>query len=119
MTRAAHFAEAAQNGDFWTVKIKYPNEIAPYLIYKGSIAVEGISLTVASLTDDFFTVALIPKTWQLTNLSQLKTGDAVNLEADMIAKYVEKMLFGREETKQITRENLSRLGFVKNYVNQE
>ena len=108
------FAEAVRSGDFWTVKIEYPKEIAPYLIYKGSIAVEGISLTVASLTDEFFTVALIPKTWQLTNLATLKNGDAVNLEADMIAKYVEKMLFGRAENSAVTREKLARLGFIKN-----
>ncbi|HXL80255.1 MAG TPA: riboflavin synthase, partial [Pyrinomonadaceae bacterium] len=63
-----------------------------YLVLKGSVAVEGISLTIASLTDKFFEVAIIPKTWDMTNFSQLKPGDAVNLEADMIAKYVERIL---------------------------
>jgi riboflavin synthase len=63
-----------------------------YLVFKGSIAVEGISLTIAELTNDFFEVAIIPKTWEVTNLSQLRPGDAVNLEVDVIAKYVERLL---------------------------
>lgn len=76
----------------WAVRIEYPNEIARYLVFKGSVAVEGISLTIAALTDDYFEVAIIPKTWEVTNFSQLRPGDEVNLEADMIAKYVERIL---------------------------
>lgn len=86
------FLSAVQTGDFWTVSIGFPPELAKYLVYKGSVAVEGISLTVASLADDHFEIAVIPKTWELTNLSSLSPGDAVNLEADVIAKYVERML---------------------------
>lgn len=86
------FVSATQNGDFWTVRIGFPPDFAKYLVYKGSVAVEGISLTVASLADDHFDIAVIPKTWELTNLSFLKPGDPVNLEADVIAKYVERML---------------------------
>ena len=86
------FMSATQAGDFWTVRIGFPAEFAKYLVYKGSVAVEGISLTVASLADDHFDIALIPKTWELTNLSSLSPGDPVNLEADVIAKYVERML---------------------------
>ena len=79
-------------GESWTVKIDYPKEIARYLVFKGSVTVEGISLTIADLTDDYFEVAIIPKTWELTNLSYLKPGDDVNLEVDIIAKYVERMM---------------------------
>ena len=86
------FISATQDGDFWTVRIGFPPEFAKYLVYKGSVAVEGISLTVASLADDHFDIAVIPKTWELTNLSSLSPGDPVNLEADVIAKYVERML---------------------------
>jgi riboflavin synthase len=86
------FAGAERLGDFWTVTIQFPPEVSKYLIYKGSIAVEGISLTIAELYDDRFDIAVIPKTWQLTNLSSLKPGDPVNLEVDMIAKYIERML---------------------------
>ncbi len=86
------FVAATQEGDFWTVRIGFPSEFARYLVYKGSVAVEGISLTVAALAEDHFDIAVIPKTWELTNLSSLKPGDPVNLEADVIAKYVERML---------------------------
>jgi riboflavin synthase len=90
------FVSAIRNGDFWTVTIGYPAEISRYLVYKGSVAVEGISLTIAKLADDHFEIAVIPKTWELTNLSTLKPGDTVNLEADVIAKYVERMIGGRQ-----------------------
>jgi riboflavin synthase len=109
------FLTAKQEGNFWTVRIGFPKEIAQYLVYKGSISVEGISLTIANLAEDYFDVAVIPKTWELTNLSALKNGDAVNLEADVIAKYVERiMLFGTgaEKSEAITKEKLTKLGFV-------
>ncbi|RMF99636.1 MAG: riboflavin synthase, partial [Acidobacteria bacterium] len=72
--------------------ISYPPEFSQYLVYKGSIAVEGISLTIARLTDEWFEVAIIPKTWAQTNLSYLKPLDSVNLEFDILAKYVERIL---------------------------
>ncbi len=109
------FLAAKQDGDFWTVRIGFPKEIAQYLVYKGSVSVEGISLTIANLAEDYFEIAVIPKTWELTNLSALKNGDAVNLEADVIAKYVERiMLFGKgaEKNEIITKEKLTKLGFV-------
>ena len=86
------FISAEQDGDFWTVRIGYPANTARYFVYKGSVAVEGISLTIAALEDDFFDLAIIPKTWEVTNLSSLNTGDPVNLEVDIIAKYVERMM---------------------------
>jgi riboflavin synthase len=89
------FLSATQTGDFWTVVIGFPQEISRYLVYKGSIAVEGISLTIAKLTENSFEIAVIPKTWEMTNLSSLNPGDAVNLEADVIAKYVERMMGDR------------------------
>lgn len=109
------FLSATQSGDFWTVKIGFPAEIGQYLVYKGSISVEGISLTIAKLAADSFEIAVIPKTWRQTNLSVLKTGAAVNLEADVIAKYVERiMLYGKaaEKSEAITMEKLNKLGFV-------
>ena len=89
------FLEALDEGEFWTVRIGFPAGVARYLVEKGSIAVEGISLTIAHLNDDHFDIAIIPKTWAMTNLSSLKPGDAVNLEVDVIAKYVERMMAGR------------------------
>jgi riboflavin synthase len=80
------------HGESWTFRFAYPPEIARYLVFKGSVAVEGISLTIAGLTDDYFEVAIIPKTLHVTNLYHLKPGDAVNLEVDVIGKYVERLL---------------------------
>src|ERR1043165_1539268 len=89
------FAAVEDHGESWTVRIAYPREIARYLVFKGSVAVEGISLTIAALTENYFEIAIIPKTWEVTNLSHLKPGDDVNLEVDVIGKYVEKLLAGR------------------------
>ncbi len=86
------FTGVENHGESWTVRIAYPKEIARYLVFKGSVAVEGISLTIAGLTDEFFEIAIIPKTWEVTNLSHLKPGDNVNIEVDIIGKYVEKLL---------------------------
>ncbi len=110
------FLQAVREGDFWTVRIGFPQEIGQYLVYKGSVSVEGISLTVAKLAaDGYFEIAVIPKTWEQTNLSHLKKGDAVNLEADIIAKYVERILLYGGKQKQngggLTLEKLRESGF--------
>lgn len=109
------FVSAVRSGDFWTIRIAFPKEMARYFVYKGSVSVEGISLTIAGLTEDYFEIAVIPKTWELTNLSTLKAGDEVNLEADIIAKYVERIMkYGGENASSgITMEKLSALGYVK------
>jgi riboflavin synthase len=86
------FLGSESHGESWTFRIAYPKEIARYLVFKGSVAVEGISLTISALTDDHLEIAVIPKTWEVTNFSQLKPGDEVNLEVDVIAKYVERIL---------------------------
>ncbi|HLA10122.1 MAG TPA: riboflavin synthase [Pyrinomonadaceae bacterium] len=86
------FLDVVEHGGSWTVRISYPRELARYFVFKGSVAVEGISLTIAGLTDEYFEIAVIPKTWEVTNFSQLRPGDEVNLEVDVIAKYVERML---------------------------
>jgi len=86
------FAGVEDHAESWTLRIKYPPEIARYLVFKGSVAVEGISLTIAALTDEYLEIAIIPKTWEVTNLSHLKPGDDVNLEVDVMGKYIEKLL---------------------------
>lgn len=90
------FLSSVDHGGSWTVRIAYPREVGPFLVFKGSVAVEGISLTIAALTDEFFEVAIIPKTWAVTNLRYLQPNDEVNLEADVIAKYVERILTFRK-----------------------
>lgn len=84
--------DAAADGEGWVIRIGFPHELERYIVEKGSIAVDGISLTVASLSKDCFEVAVIPHTWKVTNLSSLDRGSLVNLEVDIIAKYVERMI---------------------------
>jgi riboflavin synthase len=91
------FLNVENHGDSWTLRIAYPPEIARYLVFKGSVSVEGISLTIAGLTGEYFEIAIIPKTWEVTNLSHLKPGDEVNVEVDIIGKYVEKLLSQSKE----------------------
>lgn len=107
---------ANAEGGSWTVRIGFQAELARYLVEKGSIAVDGISLTIAALGESWFEIAVIPHTWQMTNLSSLTSGAAVNLEVDIIAKYVERLL--RFDSTQagkanagLTLEHLSELGY--------
>jgi riboflavin synthase len=110
------FLSATEHGGSWTVRIAYPPEVARYLVFKGSVSVEGISLTVAALAEEYFEIAVIPKTWKVTNLSHLKSGTEVNLEADIIAKYVERILTVGVESRaeaqsKLTIERLEELGY--------
>ena len=107
------FISAEETGDFRTVRIGFPRELARYFVYKGSVCVEGISLTIASLGDAHFDIAVIPKTWTATNLSTLSPGDAVNLEADIIGKYVERILSqGAVIDNDLSKEALKNAGFI-------
>lgn len=78
--------------DNWWLRIRIPEELDKYVVYKGSIAIDGISLTVAAIDDRVASVTIIPHTYEATSLRDHKPGDKVNLECDVIAKYVEKML---------------------------
>ena len=76
------------DGEFWWITIGFDPGLAPYFIPKGSVAVDGISLTVATLREAEFDVQIIPFTWEHTNLQASRPGDGVNLEVDVIGKYV-------------------------------
>jgi riboflavin synthase len=103
--------ERIADSENWWLHIELPAEVEKYTVYKGSISIEGISLTVAQLEDRRCTIAIIPHTVELTNLNSLKPGDPVNLEADLIAKYVEKMMKGESAESSLTVEELVRQGF--------
>jgi riboflavin synthase len=81
----------------WWFGVSVPNELARYVAMKGSIALDGISLTVAGWHDGIVETAIIPFTCEHTNLSSLKIGDPVNVECDILAKYVERLMQSREE----------------------
>ena len=103
--------ERIADSENWWLHIELPSEIEKYTVYKGSISIEGISLTVAKLEGRRCTIAIIPHTVEMTNLHSLRPGDPVNLEADLIAKYVEKMMSIDSAESSLTVEELVRQGF--------
>jgi riboflavin synthase len=104
------FDRIADSANWW-LQIELPDDVEKYTVFKGSISIEGISLTVAKLEKHRCTIAIIPHTVETTNLHTLKAGDPVNLEADLIAKYVEKMMRGESSTGSFTIEELVEQGF--------
>ena len=96
--------------DFW-LHVEIPEELEKYVVFKGSIAIEGISLTVANLEGLRLTVAIIPHTVKMTNLKSLKPGDPVNLETDIVAKYLEKWTKRDEQAVSLTVDRLVAQGF--------
>jgi riboflavin synthase len=90
--------EIEQVGEDWRFSFALPEGFEQYVVGKGSVALDGISLTVADRRDDEFDVAIIPTTYQLTNLREKEVGDSVHVEVDVVAKYVESMLEGYAES---------------------
>jgi len=86
-------------GNNWEVEISFPKDLRKYMISEGSICLDGISLTIARLTESTLTVAIIPHTLEKTSLSAKKVGDVINLEVDMIAKYIENFLRFNKDSK--------------------
>jgi riboflavin synthase len=104
------------SGEGYEISFDFPRELERYLVYKGSISVNGISLTIASLQKGWFSVAVIPHTFDSTNLNQLMNGDIVNLEVDILGKYFERFfqLGLRQNEKSgsgITQDYLKNQGF--------
>ncbi len=95
--------------DFW-LHLDIPEDLEKYVVFKGSISIEGISLTVAKLEGLRLTIAIIPHTVKMTNLDSLKPGDPVNIETDIVAKYLEKWT-KREEGGSLTVDRLVARGF--------
>ena len=95
------------------IRVEAPPEVLRYVVEKGSITIDGISLTVAAVTAHDFSVSMIPHTAEVTTLGSKKEGELVNLETDIIGKYVEKLLHPQEEKKEthITQEFLENCGF--------
>lgn len=98
--------------DFYNLGFEIPSELDKYIVYKGSITINGISLTVASIINNIVEVAIIPHTFENTNLLTLKEGDYVNIETDILGKYVEKFLSVNNNKKDISIDFLMENGFV-------
>ena len=97
--------------NFYNITIVLPEKCTRYVVKKGSVAVDGISLTVAEIQDDRITIAVIPHTYENTNLKYLQIGDYVNIETDILAKYVEKFLSTGDNKSGISMEFLLENGF--------
>jgi riboflavin synthase len=106
-------ARLAQEGQNWWLGVRLPEELARYVAMKGSIALDGISLTVAGWREGAVETAIIPYTYEHTNIGRMTLGDAVNVECDVLAKYVERLLAARDEKPagRLTVERLVEQGF--------
>jgi riboflavin synthase len=110
---AEHVATTPE-GNAYRMRFRFPKELGRYIAMKGSITVDGISLTVAALGANWFEVAIIPHTWRETTLADLKPGDRVNIEVDVLAKYVERLLehgVEGERASKLTVEYLTERGY--------
>ena len=97
--------------DNWWLSVRAPRELDRYLVFKGSVALDGFSLTVASLEDLVLGVTVIPHTFANTTLKTCRPGSLINVECDILAKYVEKMLGTIEKPNRLTIERLEEMGF--------
>jgi riboflavin synthase len=95
----------------WWLRIRVPPDLDPFLVYKGSIAIDGISLTIAALEADLLSVTIIPHTWRNTTLGGYRPGARVNLECDILAKHVEKLLRKLDLRTPLTVEKLRENGY--------
>ncbi len=93
----AKLEEINKRGNSCILRFSIAEKLSRYIVEKGSIAVNGISLTVVEVRKDFFTVGIIPHTWDETMLHKIKDGDYVNIEVDILAKYLEKLLMERSK----------------------
>jgi len=101
-----------KKGDFWDISFSTPADLLDQMVPKGSVAVDGISLTIASMDDSSFAVAIIPQTWQNTNLHVRRPADCVNIETDIIVKAVQKQLGNARPAKDgLTVEKMRDIGF--------
>lgn len=108
----AKFLSVNKVGEFYDLKIELTTQMLKYVVKKGSISINGISLTIAGINDNIINLAIIPHTFEFTNLKFLKSGEFVNIEVDMIAKYVENFLLTRDNRSGISIDLLQANGFL-------
>lgn len=106
------FLYSKKLSDFYDLVFDVPHEYKKYVVRKGSVAINGISLTVANVEGNVFKAAVIPHTFNNTNLKNLKSGDYVNIETDILGKYVEKFLSLNDNKTSISMKFLQENGFV-------
>ena len=107
----AKIVEISKKNDFYDFQFELGKELSKYVIKKGSISINGISLTIAEVNDNIIKAAVIPHTYENTNLKFLKTNDFVNIEVDLVAKYIEIFLLSSNNKSRISLEFLQEHGF--------
>ncbi len=111
-TEPASFSSLEELGDEnWWLRIRVPADLDAFLVYKGSIAIDGISLTIAALEGDVLSVTIIPHTYRNTTLAGYRAGSRLNLECDVLAKHVEKLLRKLDIKTGLTVEKLRDNGY--------
>jgi riboflavin synthase len=101
----------ALGSENWWLKVRVPSEIDPFLVFKGSVAIDGISLTIAALDADILSVTIIPHTYRNTTLGAYQPGSRVNIECDILAKHVEKLIRRLDLKPGLTMERLRGEGY--------
>lgn len=107
----AQIRELKKNGNALTVGVEAPRELWRYLTYKGAVALDGVSLTIQAITETGFEIGLIPHTQGETNLKILGVGQPINLECDLLARYMERLLTMPAEGSGLTLERMAALGY--------
>lgn len=107
------FESVTQADDARVLRVSVPPELLRYIAPKGSVAVDGISLTSVDVDDTGFTVWVIPHTWANTNLATRRPGDALNIEVDLLARYIERLLASNPHRGGLTLEGLAQAGFLE------
>ena len=99
-------------GSASVMKVSVSSEISRYLVYKGSVTLDGVSLTISEWEEKSFEVTLIPHTKEVTTLGQIRVGDRINIEVDLIGRYVERFFSSAKYTSEVTLELLSKSGYI-------
>lgn len=110
----AHIQQVEKTGNSWQIHVKPPAELARYIAHKGSVTIDGISLTVNELTNDGFRLTIVPHTAQETTIADLKSGSRVHIEVDLIARYLERLLQAPTSNSNtgVSLELLAKSGFL-------
>tara|TARA_B100001250_G_scaffold413809_1_gene449259 strand:+ start:29693 stop:30334 length:642 start_codon:yes stop_codon:yes gene_type:complete len=107
-----HVKKLTQRNNEWLLQISAPKSLHPYIVFKGSIAIDGTSLTVCNIDSEGFTVSVIPHTFKNTVLCYRQVGDSVNLEVDVIARYIEQQISSENQSNSgLTLETLRQMGY--------
>jgi riboflavin synthase len=114
-----HVKEVSRVGRDWSFTFTCSEEMLDGIVYKGSVSIDGVSLTVAELKDDGFVVHIIPFTYEVTTFGDLKAGDGVNLEIDLLSKYVRRLLERGKVLQGVTWDALRETGLIDENISEE